>query len=205
MRVLCVDDHVVVLAGLVSIMRQEGDIEVVACATSGEEAVEMYRCHRPDVTLLDMRMPGMNGVQTIEAIRAEDPTARIVVLTVYQGEEDIFRALQAGASAYLLKDTLADHLIRVVREVHTGRTTSPSITGTHMNRLRHTHAMTAREVQVLEGVAKGMRNKEVAEWLCISEQTVQAHMKSIFSKLEVHDRTAALALAVRRGIVHLDD
>jgi DNA-binding NarL/FixJ family response regulator len=205
MRILCVDDHVVVLAGLVSIMRQAGDIEVVGCATSGEEALDLYRRHRPDVTLLDMRMPGMNGVQTIEAIRSEDPVARIVVLTVYQGEEDIFRALQAGASAYLLKDTLADHLIRVVREVHSGRHGSTASGTTHMNRLRQTHAMTAREVQVLEGVARGMRNKEIADWLCISELTVQAHMKSIFAKLEVHDRTAALSVAVRRGIVHLGD
>ena len=204
MRILCVDDHVVVLAGLSAIIQHESDMEVVACATNGPEAIEQFRCHKPDITLMDLQMPGMTGFQAIREILACDANARIVVLTMYQGNEDVYRALKFGACAYLLKDTLADNLIRVVREVHEKRGATTVTATQRMARLGNVATVTPREVQVLELVAQGMRNKEIGQALGVAEETIQAHMKSIFSKLDVHDRTAALAIALRRGIVHLD-
>jgi two-component system NarL family response regulator len=203
MRILCVDDHVVVLAGLTAIINQEDDMEVVGCATSGTEAAEQYRRHRPDVTLMDLQLPGMSGFQAIRAIRAEDPNARIVVLTMFQGKEDVYRALDAGASAYLLKDTLADNLIRVVREVQAGRDALALAVRGERSCVVDGPSVTPREAQVLECIAEGMRNKEIAAVLGVTEDTVQAHMKNIFSKLDVHDRTAALSAAIRQGIIHL--
>jgi DNA-binding NarL/FixJ family response regulator len=202
MRILCVDDHVVVLAGLTAIIQAEPDMEVVASATNGRDAIELYRRLKPDVTLMDLQLPEVSGVEAIRAIRSEDAKARIIVLSMFQGQEDIYRALTAGASAYLLKDTLSDNLIRVIREVYTGLSVGSGIVATSRTTLLHA-SVTPREVQVLELLAKGMRNKEIAESLGISEETVQAHMKSIFNKLDVHDRTAALAIAIRQGIVHL--
>ena len=204
MRILCVDDHVVVLAGLTAIIEQESDMQVVACATSGLEAIAQFRQHKPDITLMDLQMPGMTGFQVMREILTYDADARIVVLTMFHGDEDVYRALKLGACAYLLKETLADNLIRVVREVY--ETKDPASIGARQAivRLRNVSAVTPREVQVLELVAKGMRNKEIALSLGVAEETIQAHMKSIFAKLNVHDRTAALALALRKGIVHLD-
>jgi DNA-binding NarL/FixJ family response regulator len=193
MRILCVDDHVVVLAGLTAIIQAEPDMEVVASATNGRDAIELYRRLKPDVTLMDLQLPEVSGVEAIRAIRSEDAKARIIVLSMFQGQEDI---------AYLLKDTLSDNLIRVIREVYTGLSVGSGIVATSRTTLLHA-SVTPREVQVLELLAKGMRNKEIAESLGISEETVQAHMKSIFNKLDVHDRTAALAIAIRQGIVHL--
>jgi two-component system, NarL family, response regulator len=205
MRILCVDDHLVVLAGLSAIIQAESDMEVVACAVDGKEAIELFQRHKPDVTLMDLRMPGMSGIETMQAIRSCDKHARIVVLTMYSGDQDIYRALEAGAAAYLLKDTLADNLVRVLRDVNSGKMSPAMSTALHMHRLRNTAGLTSREVEVLEGLATGLRNKEIAAKLNISEETVQAHMKRIFAKLEVHDRTAALAAGVRRGIIHLDE
>lgn len=202
MRILCVDDHVVVIAGLTAIIQAEPDMEVAASATNGQDAIAEYRRLKPDVTLMDLQLPGVSGFDAIRQIRSEDANARIIVLTMFQGQEDIYRALSAGASAYLLKDTLADNLIRVIREVHKGHVTR-EIVGTTRVATLHT-SVTAREVQVLQLLARGMRNKEIAGRLGISEETIQAHMKSIFTKLDVHDRTAALAIAIRQGIVHLD-
>jgi DNA-binding NarL/FixJ family response regulator len=204
-RILCVDDHVVVLAGLTAIVQHEADMEVVACATNGPEAIEQFQRHKPDITLMDLQMPGMSGFQTIREILACQANARIVVLTMFQGNEDVYRALTLGASAYLLKDTLADNLIRVVREVHEKRGATIVAAAQRLARLGNVPSVTPREVQVLELVAKGMRNKEIGQTLGVAEETIQAHMKSIFAKLDVHDRTAALALALRRGIVHLDN
>src|SRR5216684_42733 len=205
MRILCVDDHVVVLAGLTAIIHHEADMEVVACATNGPEAIEQFQRHKPDITLTDLQMPGMSGFQVIREILACEANARIVVLTMFHGNEDVYRALKLGASAYLLKDTLADNLIRVVREVHEKKETTMVAATQRIARLGNVPSVSPREVQVLELVAKGMRNKEIGHALGVAEETIQAHMKSIFAKLEVHDRTAALALALRRGIVHLDD
>lgn len=163
----------------------------------------MYRQHRPDVTLMDLQLPRMTGLEAIHAIRAGDPDARIVVLTMYEGDEYIHRALAAGAVTYLLKDMLSDELITVVRAVHAGqRPVRPEVAEKLLVRASHP-TLTPREIQVMELVAKGSRNKEIAADLAISEETVQVHLKNIFSKLQVTDRTAAVNIALRRGFVHL--
>jgi DNA-binding NarL/FixJ family response regulator len=175
---------------------------VVASAGSCDEAIEQFRRHKPDVTLMDLELRGASGVDAIRAIRAGTPDARIVVLTVYQGEEDVHRALDAGAAAYLLKEQLADDLIQVVRDVFAGRT--PAIRSDLEERLRNREAnvaLTPREIEVLELVAEGLRNKEVAAVLGISDETAQVHVKNIFAKLDVNDRIAALNIAFKRGIL----
>jgi DNA-binding NarL/FixJ family response regulator len=202
-RVLCVDDHRLVLDGLALIIGGQIDLEVVGAATSGEEAIALFRARRPDVTLMDLQLPGMSGLEAIQAIRREYPQARIIVVTMYQGDEDIFRALQAGAATYLLKDTVAGELIRVIREVHHGRRPlTPDIQARLAGRSEH-GALTAREVDVLELVSQGLRNKEIAATLDLSEATVQVHVKNILAKFHVNDRTAAISIALRRGIIHI--
>jgi DNA-binding NarL/FixJ family response regulator len=189
--------------GIVRILGLHSDVTVVAQASTGQEAVEQFLLHRPDVTLMDLQLPGMTGLQAIGAIRVADPGARIVVLTMYQGDEDIYRALQAGAAGYLLKDTVPEDLIRVVHEVHEGKQSiPPDILAKVEARMSH-RVLTVRELQVLELLGRGMRNKEVALQLSISEDTARAHIKSIFIKLNVHDRTAALSEALRRGLIHI--
>ena len=203
-RVLCVDDHRLVREGIALIIGRQPDMEVVGSAQTGQEAVEMFQAQRPDVTLMDLQLGAMSGVDAIRAIRKKDPDARIVVLTMYQGDEDIFRALQAGAMTYLLKDTLSDDLIRVVREVREGRqqTISPQVQALLTERAAGP-TLTPREVQVVELISQGMRNKEIAAALAISQETVQVHVKNVLSKLKVHDRTAAINVALRRGIIHI--
>ena len=202
-RVLCVDDHSIVREGISLIINRQPDMEVVACAASGDESVELFQRVKPDVTLMDLRLQGMSGTEAIEQIRRSDHGARIVVLTMFDGDEDIHRALQAGAATYLLKDTLSDDLIRVVREVHSGkRPVSADVEARLAERSAHP-TLTPREIEVMELVTQGLRNKEIAASLGISEGTVQVHMKSIFAKLGVNDRTAAVKIAVRRGIVHM--
>jgi DNA-binding NarL/FixJ family response regulator len=203
-RVLCVDDHRIVRDGLALIIARQPDMEVVGCAATGEESVALYEKLRPDVTLMDLQLGSMSGVDAIRAIRHRDPAARIVVLTMSQAEEDIFRALEAGAVTYLLKDTAFEDLVRIVREVNAGK--NPEISADVKARLAERAArpsLTPREIQVLELVRKGLRNREVAVSLGISEETVQSHMKSILAKLEVQDRTAAIDIALRRGIIHI--
>lgn len=203
-RVLCVDDHRLMREGIVRIVSLQPDIVVVAEARTGEEAVEQFLAHRPDVTLMDLQLPVMNGLQAIRAIKKTDAMARVVVLTMYQGDEDIYRALQAGAAAYLLKDSVPDDLIRVIREVHAGNQIISDDLAAKLAARASQPALTDRELQVLELLAEGQRNKEIAATLSISEDTARTHIKSIFVKFNVHDRTAALAEAVRRGIVHID-
>lgn len=203
-RVLIVDDHPMIRAGLTATISPEADMTVVATASNGLEGVELYRVHQPDVTLLDLRMPQMEGVQTIETIRSEFPLAKIVVLSTYQGDEDIYRALKAGAITYLLKDMLAEKMIQVIREVAAGgRPIPPEVAQRLSDRILQP-VLTSRELEVLNNMARGMRNKEIAAHLAISEETVQGHIKNIFAKLSVHDRTEAVTVAVRRGMVHLD-
>jgi len=203
-RVMCVDDHRLMREGIVRIVSLQPDITVVSEARTGEEAVEQFLKHRPDVTLMDLQLPVMNGLQAIRAIRKAQPDARVIVLTMYQGDEDIYRALQAGAAAYLLKDTLPDDLIRVIRQVHLGNQILSDGVAAKLAARASQPALTDRELQVLELLATGQRNKEIAATLSISEDTARTHIKSIFFKFSVHDRTAALAEAVRRGIVHID-
>jgi two-component system, NarL family, response regulator len=203
-RVLCVDDHRIVREGLALIIARQPDMTVVGSAATGEEAVALFVRHRPDVTLMDLQLGAMSGVDAIRAIRREDAGARIVVLTMYHGDEDIHRALEAGATTYLLKDTLSDDLIGVVREVHAGGT--PSIGPDVQARLAERAAgptLTPREIQVVELISRGMRNKEIAAALGISEETAQVHVKNILAKLKVQDRTAAVNVALRRGMIHI--
>jgi len=177
---------------------------VVGSASTGREGLEQYRQHQPDITLMDLRMPDMGGVEAIRSIRAEFPCAKIIVLSTYQGDEDIFRALEAGAVTYLLKDTLADKMVGIIREVAGGgRPVLPEVAQRLTQRMFQA-ALTNREIELLQLVARGMRNKEIAAELKISEETVQGHVKNILAKLSVHDRTEAVAVAIRRGIVHLD-
>jgi DNA-binding NarL/FixJ family response regulator len=203
-RVLCVDDHTIVREGLSLIINREPDMKVVASASSPEEAISVFRRNHPDITLMDLRLGSSSGMTAIRTILHDSPEARIIVLTMYEGDEDIHRALEAGAITYLLKDMLSDDLVRVVRDVHGGKKPlSDDILARLFVRASHP-TLTPREIGVLELLAQGMRNKEIAAALGISEGTVPVHMKSIFTKLEVSDRTAAINVAVRRGIVHLD-
>jgi DNA-binding NarL/FixJ family response regulator len=202
-RVLCVDDHRLMREGIVHIVGLQPDITVVAEASNGEEAVDQFMRHKPDVTLMDLQLPRMNGLQAIRAIRHAEPNARVVVLTMYHGDEDIFRALQAGAAGYLLKDTVPEDLVRVIREVHEGKRAIPPDIEAALALRATQPALTFRELQVLELLATGKRNKEIAADLGISSDTARAHIKSIFIKFNVHDRTAALAEALRRGIIHI--
>jgi DNA-binding NarL/FixJ family response regulator len=203
-RVLCVDDHAVVRDGLTMIIDVQSDMEVVATASSAEEAFDLYPRFTPDVVLMDLEMPGMGGVEGIRTIRSQYPSARIIVLTVHSRNEDIFRALEAGAAAYLLKDMLTKDLIGVIRQVHLGeRPIRPEIAA-RLNERASQAALTSREVGVLQLIARGMTNREIASALAISEQTVHAHTRNIFGKLKVSDRIAAVTVASRRGIVHLE-
>lgn len=202
-RVLCVDDHRLVLQGIALIVGGQPDLEVVGCATSGEEAVALFLAHHPDVTLLDLQLPKMTGLETIRAIRKEDPEARIIMVTMYQGDEDIHRALQAGAATYLLKDTLSDELVRVIREVHAGNRPIGRDVQARLAERSAQGALTPREVEVIELISQGLRNKEIAASLRISHETVQVHVKNIFAKFDVDDRTAAVNVALRRGIIHI--
>lgn len=202
-RILCVDDHRLVLAGIELMIGRQSDMSVVGSATTGEEAVSLFQQHRPDITLMDLQLPVMTGLEAIRAIRHLSPDARIIVLTMYHGDEDIHRALAAGAATYLLKDMLSDDLMRVIREVHAGqRALLPEIQ-VRLDERATRPSLTPREVQVTELVGRGLRNKEIATELRISEETVQVHVKSILTKLGVNDRTAAVNVAMRRGIIHL--
>ncbi len=203
-RVLLVDDHPMIRAGLTATLGPEPDMEVVGSAANGREGIDKYRQHRPDITLMDLKMPDMGGVEAIRTIRAEFPSARIIVLSTYQGDEDIYRALEAGAVTYLLKDMIAEKMTDVIREVAGGgRPILPEVAQRLTERMFQA-ALTNREVDVLQLVARGMRNKEIAGELKISDETVQGHVKNILAKLSVHDRTEAVAVAIRRGIVHLN-
>lgn len=202
-RLLVVDDHRLVRQGLVRIIELQPDMTVVAEANTGEEAVEQYSRHKPDVTLMDLQLPVMSGLDAMRAIRERDPEARVVVLTMYYGDEDVFRAFQAGVMGYLLKDAVLDDLVRVLRQVHQGQRVVPPEIEAVLDARASQPSLTARERQVLELLVTGKRNKEIADVLGMSRDTARAHVKSIFQKFNVHDRTAAMAEALRRGIVHL--
>ena len=202
--VLCVDDHRIVREGLRMIINGEPDMVVIDTAATGAEAVTRYRQHFPDITLMDLRLPDISGVDAIREIRRLDAAARIIVLTMYTGDEDIHRAIGAGASTYLLKDTLSDDLPRIVREVHAGRQSLPADVAARLQERAAHPTLTAREIEVMKLVATGRRDKEIAVALSISSHTVRVHMKNIFAKLDVSDRTEAMSLAIRRGIIHID-
>jgi DNA-binding NarL/FixJ family response regulator len=202
-RVLCVDDHRLMREGIARIVDVQPDMEVVAEASNGEQAVAQFKAIRPDVTLMDLQIPIMSGTEATRRIREIDRSARIIVLTMYRGDEDIHRAFEAGAMGYVLKDTISDDLIHVIREVHAGRrVVGPEIQQALDERARRP-TLSMRERQVLELLAEGMRNKEIASALGISADTTGMHVKNLYTKLEVHDRTAAVAKAIRRGIIRI--
>lgn len=203
-RILCVDDHQVVREGVAAMISRERDMEVVAAVGTGEQAIASFDDRRPDVTIMDLELPGMSGLEAIRAIRKRDPAARVVVLTMHQGDEDIYRALQAGAVTYVLKDAVFAELVDIVRCVASGQSPMPSRVATLLARRTGQAELTAREVDVLELIAKGFRNREIADTLQITEQTIKVHVRNIFAKLHVQDRTAAVSVALRRGILHLE-
>src|SRR5215467_2071917 len=187
-RILVVDDHPMIRAGLTATIGPEPDMTVVASASNGRESLEQYRLHQPDITLMDLKMPGMGGVEAIRTIRAEFPGAKIIVLSTYQGDEDIFRALEAGAVTYLLKDMVAEKLMGVIREVAGGGRPIPPEVAQRLSERMFQAALTAREIEVLGLVAPGMRNKEIAAALKISDETEQGHKKKIITKLKINER-----------------
>ena len=203
-RVLVVDDHFVVRMGLRAVIEAEADMAVVAEAAGGESAVQLFREHRPDVTLMDLRMPLMSGVEATRAIREDSPDARVIVLTTYDGDEDIFRALNAGARAYLLKDVSREELLDVIRGVHVGQRRIPPAIGARLAEAMPRSELTQRELEVLGLVVRGLSNRKIGDALSITEGTVKIHMNNILSKMGVQDRTQAATAAVRRGIIHLD-
>ena len=204
-RVLIVDDHPVVRAGLRALLCAEDDMVIVAEAADGAEAVALDALHAPDVTLMDLRMPTMDGVTATRTIVAARPDARVVAVTTYDGDTDIYRALDAGACGYLIKDMLGDEVAAAVRAAAAGRRVIPPAVADRLAEFTPRVDLTAREVEVLRLVAKGLRNKEVARVIGRTEGTVKAHLKNIHGKLGVEDRTEAVTLALQRGIIHLDD
>lgn len=203
-RVLLVDDHSLLRTGVANIINQEPDLEVIAEAANGREAIDAFRLHRPDVVLMDLRMPEMEGVEAVKGIRAIDPQARVVVLTTYDADEDIARALQAGAKAYILKDIAAEGLVACVRDVLAGKTyLAPAAAAKLAERVTQVQ-LTPRELATLRLMADGNSNKEIATALRIAERTVKSHLAHLFEKLQVTSRTEAVRVATRRGLVRLD-
>ncbi len=202
-RVLVVDDHHVVRQGLVALLRSSAEVEVVGDAPDGGEAVTRFEDLLPDVTLMDLQMARMGGVEAITRIRARHPAARIVVLTTYDGDEDIYRALQAGAKAYLLKGMTIEELIETIRVVHGGRSRIPAAIAEKLADRVSGQELTARELEVLQRIVAGRSNRDAANDLGISETTVKTHVNNLLSKLGVVDRTQAATAAIQRGIVHL--
>lgn len=202
-RVLAVDDHRVVLEGISAMIGRHPDLKLVDVALSGEQGLALFRQHRPDITLMDLQLPRMSGLEAIRAIRNEQPDARIVVLTMYQGDEDIFRALEAGAATYLLKDSLSHELIDAIRSVHSGQQPISGQVASLLAARNSQPFLTARELQVMDLIAAGLRNRDIARTLKISDDTAKVHVRNILTKLDVDDRTAAVKVALRRGIIHL--
>ena len=204
-RVLTADDHPIVRAGIAAMIANEPDIDIVAEGRDGAEAVALFEAHRPDVVLMDLRMPKVDGVAAILAIRAIEPNARVIALTTYDGDADIHRALSAGAGAYLIKDTMVEQLVAAIRSAASGKRVIPPDVATRLAEFTPRADLSAREQEVLRHVANGLGNKEIARALGRSADTVKAHLESIFEKLGARDRTHAVTIALQRGIIHLDE
>jgi DNA-binding NarL/FixJ family response regulator len=202
--VLTVDDHPLIRDGLATVVGREADMRVVAEAGDGEQAVERYREHQPSIVLMDLRMPVMDGVEATKAIRLEFPAARIIALTTFEGDEDIYQALAAGASGYLLKDMLRTELIAAIRNVHRGYSGIPPAIAAKVASNTPRIALTPREIEVLELIAEGKSNLEIAAALGRAEGTMKIHVRNILEKLGADDRTQAVTIALRRGIIHLE-
>jgi two-component system, NarL family, response regulator len=202
-RVLVCDDHQIVRQGLVALLQADDDFEVVAEAGDGGETIALFRQHAPDVTLIDLRMPRLDGIETIRLLKRSAPDSRFLVLTTYDNDDDISRALQAGASGYLLKDVGRDTLREAIRIVHTGRRFIPAEIADRVLPRLNDQELTERELQVLRGIAQGLSNREIGDQLGIAESTVKSHVNGLLGKLGVTDRTQALVLAVKRGLVQI--
>lgn len=202
-RVLSVDDHPLLREGIASIINSQPDMLLVASAATGKEAIQKFRELQPDVTLMDLRLPDLSGIDAMIAIRTEFSAARVIMLTTFEGDVEIQRALEAGARGYLLKSMPPRELVEVIRQVHAGKKRVPAEVAAHIAEHMSDEPLTEREKDVLRHVAGGNRNRDIAERLFISEETVKVHMKHIMEKLGAHDRTQAIAIAVRRGIIQL--
>ncbi len=203
-RVLCIDDHPLVRKGIASILNNEADIDLVAEGGNGQDAVELYRRHQPDVTLMDLRMPQLDGIAAVKLIRAEFPAAKIIALTSFDGDQDIYRALEAGVRGYLLKEMVHTEVLNAVRLVHSGKRLLPPEVAERLSEYFPQHnALTPREAEVLTLVAQGLANKEIAARLGTASGTVKMHIQNILAKLNATDRTHAVTIALGRGIIHL--
>jgi DNA-binding NarL/FixJ family response regulator len=203
-RVLCVDDHPLVRKGIAAILANEPDMQLVEEAGDGREAVEAFRLHAPDVTLMDLRMPQMDGIEATRLIRRENPEARIIALTSYDGDQEIYRSLEAGVRGYVLKETVHTEIVRAIRVVHSGKRLMPPEVAERLSEYFPQVTLTPREIEVLAFVARGLGNKEIGAQLGTAAGTVKMHLQNILCKLGASDRTHAVALAVRRGIIYLD-
>jgi len=202
-RILSVDDHPLLREGIAAIIDSQPDMQLVAQASTGAEAIQEYRAHQPDVTLMDLRLPDLSGIDAMIAIREEFRDARVIMLTTFEGDFEVQRALQAGARGYLLKNMPPAELVQVIRQVHAGKKRIPQELAAELAERISDDSLTAREIEVLKHVAGGNRNRDIAEILNISEETVKVHIKHIMDKLSAKDRTQAIAIAVRRGIIQL--
>jgi DNA-binding NarL/FixJ family response regulator len=202
-RILVVEDHSIVRESLVTMLNLQDDMKVVAEASTGEEAVKIFSMHKPDVTLMDLRMAGMSGVEAINEIRKESPESRFIVLTTYEGDDDIYKAMKAGIQGYMLKGMYFQELLETIRAVHQGATRIPLEIGSRIANRIGSEELTPRETEVLQLLAEGLSNKGIAERLKITPNTIRTYLTSIFGKMGVEDRTQAVTLAIKRGIVHL--
>jgi DNA-binding NarL/FixJ family response regulator len=203
-RVLCADDHALVRKGIASILANEPDMKLVAEAENGRDAIALFRQHRPDVTLMDLRMPDLDGIAAVLAIRAQFPDARIIALTSYDGDHEIYRALEAGVRGYLLKEMVHTEVLRAIRMVHAGDRLMPAEVAERLAEHFTQVALTPREVEVLGHVARGLSNKEIAHQLGTAGGTIKIHVQNILGKLRASDRTHAVTIALQRGIIRLD-
>ena len=203
-RVLCADDHPLVRKGIASILANETDVVLAGEAGTGQEAVEQYRKLKPDVVLMDLRMPQMTGMEATRVIRSEYPEAKIIALTSYDGDQDIYRAIEAGVRGYILKEMVHTEVMRAIRTVHAGKRLMPAEVAERLSEYFPQMALTPREVEVLRFVAKGMANKEIAHQLGTASGTIKMHIQNILAKLNASDRTHAVTIALERGILHLD-